>query len=181
MAEVMAARVTANMKDPFVVFLIGMRVNKFFAFKKWWLGASTFPKMVNELSANPELGFLHGESFFRFAPLTTIMVSYWRSFEQLEHFARSRDHLHLPAWQEFYKRVGTDGTVGIWHETYQINPGQSESIYANMPLFGLAAASEAVPVTRANQTARMRVTGKPEATTPPVPAVEEKAEQPEHA
>ena len=28
----------------------------------------------------------------------------------------------------------------IWHETYIISPGKSESIYINMPKYGLAAA-----------------------------------------
>ena len=31
------------------------------------------------------------------------------------------------------KKVGTNGGVGVWHETYIIDKGQYENIYANMP------------------------------------------------
>ena len=33
--------------------------------------------------------------------------------------------------------MGTDGSVGIWHETYFAKAGAFESVYANMPPFGL--------------------------------------------
>src|SRR5258708_36680612 len=68
------------------------------------------------------------------------MVSYWRSFEDLERFARSKDDPHLAAWQRFTREIGTDGSVGIYHETYAVTPGSYEAFYANMPLFGLAGA-----------------------------------------
>ncbi len=35
MAKVMPGRYTAQTDEPFVVFLIGMRINRFFAFRKW--------------------------------------------------------------------------------------------------------------------------------------------------
>jgi hypothetical protein len=174
--EILAQRVTAELSEPFVVFLIGMRVNKFFAFKKWGVAFNSFPKMLNELYAHPELGFLHGETFYCLKPIMPVMISYWRSFDHLERFARSRDHTHLPAWREFYKQVGTDGTVGIWHETYTIAPGQYESIYANMPLFGLAkAAGKVTPVGRSNGNARQRVANNPEAAGYSVPLAETEA------
>ena len=34
MAKVLPGRFTARTDEPFVVFMIGMRVNKFFAFRK---------------------------------------------------------------------------------------------------------------------------------------------------
>ena len=34
--------------------------------------------------------------------------------------------------------------IGIWHETYLVEPGKFECIYGNMPLFGLAAATKHV-------------------------------------
>ena len=40
----------------------------------------------------------------------------------------------------FNKAVGSNGDVGIWHETYLIEPGQYENVYNNMPAYGLAAA-----------------------------------------
>ncbi len=69
-----------------------------------------------------------------------MVVQYWRSFEQLTAYAQNRDQSHLPAWRAFNKAIGTNGDVGIWHESYIISPGKFESIYVNMPIFGLGAA-----------------------------------------
>lgn len=142
MNPVISDRFTTQMTEPFVVFLIGMRVNKVRQLSRWLQVANAFPPMVEVLKSHPEKGFLHGESFFRFFPLTTIMVSYWRSMEDLEHFARAKDDPHLEAWRKFNQKIGYDGSVGIWHETYYIEPGKYEAIYANMPMFGLAGASK---------------------------------------
>jgi hypothetical protein len=43
------------------------------------------------------------------------------------------------------KQLAQDNGVGIWHETYLIEPGRFECIYGNMPLFGFAAATSSVP------------------------------------
>lgn len=139
-------RYTAKMDEPFVVFLIGMRVNRFWKLRKWMPVAGAMGPMLQELYTHPEKGFLGGESFFRIAPVTTCMVTYWRSFDDLERFAHSKDDPHFPAWKAFMKNVGTDGTVGIWHETYVVPSGQYETVYGNMPRFGLAAATEHSPV-----------------------------------
>src|SRR5258708_4085035 len=140
-SSVIAERYTTEIDGPFVVFLIGMRVNRLIAVSKWTAAAGSFPRMLSVLKQHPEKGFLGCEQFFRFFPLTTIMVSYWRSFEDLERFARSKDDPHAEAWRRFNQQVGSDGTVGIWHETYVIEPGKYEALYGNMPLFGLAAAT----------------------------------------
>jgi hypothetical protein len=42
------------------------------------------------------------------------------------------------------RELAGDGSIGIWHETYLIEPGKFECIYGNMPPFGLAAASTSV-------------------------------------
>jgi hypothetical protein len=136
-----ASRVTAQPSEPFVVFLIGMRVNKFSAVRKWWPVASAFPRMIQQLQKEPELGMLGSELFYSLVPLTTICLSYWKSFDHLERFARGKGGLHVEAWQRFMKDIGyTNGVVGIYHETYLIEPGKSESIYGNMPPFGLSKA-----------------------------------------
>ena len=86
---------------------------------------------------HPELGFLGAQTSFAWRGVT--LIQYWRSFEQLVAYAQARDAAHLPAWKAFNQRVGADGTVGIWHETYRVEAGQYECIYANMPLYGLSA------------------------------------------
>jgi hypothetical protein len=46
-------------------------------------------------------------------------------------------------------------------ETYSVAPGQYESIYANMPRFGLGVAAEHVPVVGRPENARSRMTTTP--------------------
>ena len=77
--------------------------------------------------------------------------------------ARSADAAHLPAWQAFNKAVGSNGDVGIWHETYVIKPGGYESVYNNMPPFGLGAAGRLVEAKGHRKAARQRLTGATEA------------------
>ncbi len=164
-------RYSAQIDEPFVVFLIGMRVNRLWAFRKWLPVAGAMPPMLRELYAHPEKGFLGGEMFFNLFPLSTILVSYWRSFEDLEHFARSKDDPHLEAWRKFNQLVGADGRVGIWHETYLVPAGQYEAVYGNMPVFGLAAATQHVPAAGRRETARRRLGGSNEPAVPSPAAV----------
>ena len=148
-------RMTAKMNDSFVVFLIGMRINKFWKIHKWWPVATAMPKMIKELMANKELGFISAESWFG---RTTIMLQYWESFEKLEAYAKNKDAHHLPAWQDFNKRVKSNGDVGIWHETYLVPKGSYECIYNNMPRFGLGKAGELTEAKGNYHNAKDRVT-----------------------
>jgi hypothetical protein len=86
-----------------------------------------------------------------------VLIQYWRSFEDLERFARQPSEPHLGSWKKFNQAVGANGTVGIWHETYMVNPNQFECIYGNMPSFGLGAAMEHVEATGTRETARLRL------------------------
>jgi hypothetical protein len=49
------------------------------------------------------------------------------------------------------------GDIGVWHETYETMPGGRESVYSDMPVFGLAAATGHVPVGAGLNTARQRL------------------------
>jgi hypothetical protein len=155
MAEIFPGRYTARMEGSFVVFLIGMRVNRVFAFRKWLQVARAMPPMLEELSRNKELGFLSGETLLNWRGVTSLQ--YWKSFEHLNAYAHARDANHLPAWAAFNRAIGGDGTVGIWHETYVVEPHHSETVYANMPPWGLARAGEYVPVTGLRDSARQRI------------------------
>jgi hypothetical protein len=117
--------------------------------------AAAMPAMIAELKKHPELGLLHAEFFLYWRGVA--VVQYWRSFEQLHAYAHARNAKHLPAWAEFNRRIGGDGSVGIWHETYTVAPGQYECIYANMPRFGLARAAEHVSATGKLDNARSRI------------------------
>jgi Monooxygenase af470-like len=65
MTKVMPGRYTAQIDEPFVVFLIGMRINHWLAFSKWIPTARAMWPMVRALRQHPEKGFLGGQLFFR--------------------------------------------------------------------------------------------------------------------
>ena len=136
-AMIRSERLTADMDGEFVVFMIGLRINAPLKVHKWLPVVRAMPRMLTELHRQPELGFIHSEMWFA---RTTIMVQYWRSMSQLLEYSRLRTAEHLPAWHAFNKAIGTDGTVGIWHETYAASPGSYENVYVNMPPFGLGRA-----------------------------------------
>lgn len=143
MSQIFNARFTAKTDQPFVVFLIGMRINKLWAVHKWLPVAAAMGPMMVELYKHPEKGFLGG--IFTITPSGPLTIQYWRSFEDLERFARNPDDPHLPAWKRFFQK-SRGGAVGVWHETYLIQPDQYEAVYNSMPRFGLASVMEHVPL-----------------------------------
>jgi hypothetical protein len=152
MAKIVAKRVTARIDGEFVVFLIGMRINKPWKLHKWLPVFQAMPRMIRELEARPESGFLgHIMSL-------GVIVQYWRSFEHLEAYARDHNQQHWPAWVDFNRRVGASrGDVGIWHETYRVREGEYECVYSGMPPFGLAKASATVEAIGLLESARGRL------------------------
>jgi hypothetical protein len=160
MAELAGRRMTAEIEGDFVVFLIGARFSKLQFLKSLAdLGGRRGMKhMLDYLVARPEKGLLAYEM-----GLPTI-VQYWRSFEQLEAFAKDNDDPHLDVWRQYWRRVGRSGRTGIWHETFLVKAGQYEAVYGNMPPHGLGKAGRLVPVSEASS-ARERL-GALSATTP---------------
>lgn len=153
MAEIIKGRKFAEYDGDFVVFLIGMRVNNWLKIHKWFPVAMAMPKMIKELYGNPNSGFMGERSWFG---RTTISVQYWRSFEQLESYAKNKDLEHFPAWKAFNLKVRGSGVVGVWHETYKISNGNYENIYVNMPLFGLGKAGSVNEALGKNEHAKER-------------------------
>lgn len=151
-------RYTAQTDEPLVIFLIGMRVNHVHRFSKWIPVAKAMPPMIAELKKHPELGLLHVETAIYWRGV--VNIQYWRSFEHLHAYAHARDSKHLPAWAEFNRRIGNNGAVGIWHETFAVQPGNHEAIYVNMPRFGLAAGVNHQPVKGRLDSARGRMKPK---------------------
>lgn len=148
-------RVAAEVDGPFVVFLIGARINR------WWKPQvllpffQTMPRMLGELAGAPELGLLHARTHFGIRDV--LVVQYWRSFDALEAWARDPARTHQPAWAWFNRAIGSNGDIGIWHETYLVQPGAYEAIYNNMPPFGLGAAGRLVDAKGARAEARTRL------------------------
>jgi hypothetical protein len=62
MTPVIPGRFTAQMDEPFIVFLIGMRVNRPLALGTWIATARAIGPMVRELQQNPQKGLLQRRS-----------------------------------------------------------------------------------------------------------------------
>jgi hypothetical protein len=152
--KVINDRMCAQVDGEVVVFLIGMRINKLWKIHKWLPVALAMPRMLKELEKNPDLGFLGAHTWFS---RTVIVLQYWRSVEDLQAYAKNRDRAHLPAWAAFNKAVGKEGDVGVWHETYRTREGDYETVYVNMPLFGLGKATEVVTATGRRESAAGRI------------------------
>lgn len=147
-------RMTAKLDGDFAVFMIGARINNPLRVHKWLPVVRAMPRMLTELYQNPEMGLLSHETWYA---RTLILVQYWRSLDHLLAYAKARDAEHLPAWRAFNRSVGTDGSVGIWHETYVSGPGRHESVYVNMPSFGLGRAGQLVEARAGLQSASGRL------------------------
>ena len=152
-------RYVAAHSGPIVVFVIGMRINHLLKIAKWLPVARAMGPMLRELTATSDSGLLGYEQML--GGLRTILVlQYWRDFDSLEAYASSRDGLHRPAWRAFNRAIGDSGSVGIFHETYCVEAGRYETIYGNMPPWGLGkvAGTQLVPGLRSAARERMRTT-----------------------
>jgi len=155
MPELVTERVCAEVEGEVVVFLIGMRINKLWKVWKWVPVVVAMPRMLKELAAHPELGMLSARPLFGLRNLS--VIQYWKSAEHLQAYARASNQTHLPAWQAFNRTIGTDGDVGIWHETYVVPQGHAESVYVNMPRYGLGLAGTLFPAKGQRATASKRL------------------------
>lgn len=154
MAAVIPARMTARIEGDFVLFLIGMRINRPWKVHRWWPVFTAMPRMIRELEkAGPDSGFL-GHNGIGMG----VIVQYWRSFDHLEAYARDPARQHMPAWAAF-NRAARDarGDVGIWHETYLVRAGQYECVYSGMPPHGLGRIGTLEPATGRRDAARERL------------------------
>jgi hypothetical protein len=153
MSKIISSRVTGHIDGDFVVFLIGMRINKPWKPHKWLPLFLAMPRMLKELSkAPPEVGFLGHNG------LGGTIVQYWRSFDHLERYARDSNALHWPAWVAFNRRMKeTRGDVGIWHETYKVRAGEYEAIYSGMPPYGLGKIGARSTLNETTDSARQRL------------------------
>jgi hypothetical protein len=155
MARIEEGRFAGKLDGEFVVFIIGMRINNLLAVNKWLPVSRAMPRMLQELYRQPELGFLHAEYFVSWRNVMTLQ--YWRSYDHLHAYAHARDKEHLPAWTEFNRSVRGNSAVGVYHESYLQRPGSYESVYVNMPRFGLASAGQMLPAVGSMKDAAARL------------------------
>lgn len=154
MACINRERMTAVSDEGFVLFLIGMRINNWFAVHRWLPVFLAMPKMLTELHINRTLGF---HSYEMWVGRTIILVQYWESSEKLIEYAKARDSEHLPAWRAFNRSALKSDAVGIWHETYIVAPGATENVYVNMPKFGFGKVGTLQPATGKRNSASGRL------------------------
>ncbi|MFI5980421.1 DUF4188 domain-containing protein [Streptomyces sp. NPDC051555] len=155
-AKPIPGRTTAAAEGEIVVFLIGMRINHFRAPHQWVPVFVGMLRMLRELKRIPGSGLL-GHQLLSGSPRTYYVVQYWESKEKLLDYAAAPDRLHRKAWAMINRfERGSRRHVGIWHETYVVPAGSYESIYGDMPPYGLAAATGSLPVERRGVTARER-------------------------
>ena len=137
--KTLSTRVTADFDGDVVVFLIGMHVNCPWRVREWSTALRAMVGMLRELRARPDLGLLHAEGAWFFGG--PAVIEYWRSYEQLEAYARAADAEHLPAWRAYNQLARSSDAVGIYHETYRATAGNYEVMYNHMPQVGLLAAT----------------------------------------
>ncbi|ONK10958.1 DUF4188 domain-containing protein [Streptomyces sp. MP131-18] len=155
--KIAEGRMTAAAEGDVTVFLIGMRINNFRALRSWWPVFMAMPPMLRELSRDEESGLL-GFRMLRGGLRDVTIVQYWSSHEKLLAYASAPDKAHQPAWSAFNRRLRAGrGKVGFWHETYLVPAGSYESVYVNMPSFGLGAATGVIPVGRRGNRAAERL------------------------
>jgi hypothetical protein len=153
-------KVAPERSEAFVVFHIGVRINALWKLHRWLPIVLIAPRMVRELVSDSESGLLGSRTVVGPGLRNIGFVQYWDSFEALRDYASDSDRLHVPAWQKYYEDgTGNDAAVGIWHETYVIDPDEYETVYNNMPPHGLAACddTEIVPASGQRSTAVGRI------------------------
>ena len=155
MQTIHKGRFTTQTDSDFVVFLIGMRINKFWKLWKWLPVFMAMPFMLQRLMKDKKSGLLHSQLVFYWRGVGCIQ--YWDSFENLERFALNPQDLHVKAWSKYRKNVGSSGDVGIWHETYLVDKGNFETLYANMPTWGLGNGFTPIVITPETDTAKLRL------------------------
>jgi hypothetical protein len=134
------------------LFLIGMRVTHPLRVRAWLSVLIAMPRMLVHLRRHADAGML---SYRLYLGPSLMVVSYWRSPEDLRRFAADGDGPHLPAWRWFNRHLADTGSVGIWHETYVV--GEHETISSGMPPWGLAEAVGAQPIGVGQSTAAGRL------------------------
>ena len=154
--------VTAPFSQPATVFLVGVQCRSWRSAWKLPFIGKRMGNMQEELRADPESGLLWGANFVQFRPFTTLFLSYWKSPDHIHRFVESSRFSHQGASAEYFRRWGKDPHIGVWHETYEVHPGQEENLYFGMAPFGSSAFNDVISVGAANRRFMGRLKRAPE-------------------
>ena len=154
MSRIITGRMTHRYDGELVVFHIGMQINRAWRPDLWLPVFSAMPRMLRELSMDPDSGLLGFQLLVgRGGPY---VVQYWSSMEKLYAYASNPVQEHRPAWARFNKAARkAPGAVGIWHETFLVE--RAETLYGSTRPMGLAGATEVVPVPARHDRAEARM------------------------
>jgi hypothetical protein len=136
----MPGRYMADGTEPIAVLLIGARINKWWAVHHWLPVFRAMPRMLKELSADPDGGLLGYRILWGpwFGQVT--VVQYWRRAGDIRAFSHDESRTHRPVQDRFTSRyLRSNGAVGIWHEMLSVRAGAYQCLYADMPPTGIGA------------------------------------------
>jgi len=139
--EVQEGRRAALGHNGMAVFLIGMRINKWYRVDLWLPPLMAMGKMLRELQEHDvKLGYYGGETYGMIAMAfgyPSLQVTYWESVEKVISF--SSGTIHKDSMRNYMKAMQrARGAVGVWHELFEI--GKVEGMHRDMPEFGLVRA-----------------------------------------
>ncbi|QRX96336.1 monooxygenase family protein [Streptomyces noursei] len=116
-------RVTAAAEGYVVVFLIGIRINRWRSVRHWLPALLAMPRMLKELAHEQGSGPL-GHQGYTAGQRTFTIVQYRESREKLLAYASTPDQQHRPAWAAFNHRrtrgwtgPGASGSSSVWMPT----------------------------------------------------------------
>ncbi|MET9964033.1 DUF4188 domain-containing protein [Streptomyces sp. NPDC006326] len=158
-AKPIPGRTTAAVEGDATVLLIGMRINHFWAVHHWVPVFAAMLRMLRELGRDRSRGLL-GHVLLTGSPRTYYVVQYWESKDKLYAYASAPDMFHHRVWALINRKERAGKLhrhVGLWHEAYIAPEGSYESIYFDMPPYGLATATGVLPIGRRGRRAADRL------------------------
>jgi hypothetical protein len=115
----------AHPQGEVVVFLVGMRVNRWREIRSWWPVLTGMPRMLRELEG-ADRGLLGARSYW--SGRVFLVVQYWRTAEELGAYAKDVSLSHAPAWGAFNKQSATATCLGsVCWRPWAACPGVSSS------------------------------------------------------
>jgi hypothetical protein len=123
---------------PVVVFLVGIRINKWRRPRHWLPLLLAMPAALDELKSQPDGGLLGYRLLLGPGPRQAMLLQYWRNVGDLRAFARHPESIHRAAQKRLWEHyAGAGGAVGVWHEMLPVSEGSYHSLYGNMPPTGI--------------------------------------------
>jgi hypothetical protein len=155
MTDIIDEQVTGELDGGFVVFRLGMRINRLWKVHRWLPILRAGRRMLAEADADPDVGLLAYDSTVGLRGVE--VVQFWRSFDDLRTYALDPDAGHAPSMRWAMERMADGDDVGIWHELYVVDDDSYETVYYNAPPTGVGKAGTLYPAEGERRTAAGRL------------------------